>query len=291
MMDHLILPYKKNLNLIDAHFSRINHDDAIVAIVYKIVQPNGKPLILKICERPSDYLREAYFLKYFKDKLPLPRLIQTVEPEEGIHGAILMEYLPGTVLQKDALTDALAYKMGSLLAQIHLNKVTGYGDLIKPESLTSLPDPYYTMKFEEGLGDCSEQLPKPLIGKCQTYYDAHRDLLNFVDGPCIIHRDFRPGNWIVSSGKLQGIIDWSSARASFAEEDFCLMELHSILTPSFLTGYTSTRPLPDYSKIMPLLMLSQAVATIGFTVKRGTWNNTNSYLYESNLRLIEELLK
>lgn len=54
--------------------------------------------------------------------------------------------------------------------------------------------------------------------------DTHINLLDSVDGPCIVHRDFRPGNIIVNEGKIQGIIDWAGARASFVEEDFCPLE-------------------------------------------------------------------
>jgi hypothetical protein len=34
--------YQKLLNLQTATFSRIVHEDAMVAVVYKIIQPNGK---------------------------------------------------------------------------------------------------------------------------------------------------------------------------------------------------------------------------------------------------------
>ena len=51
-MDDRISIYRQQLNLQNAVFSRIEHDDAIVAIVYKITQPNGLQLILKIHKRP-----------------------------------------------------------------------------------------------------------------------------------------------------------------------------------------------------------------------------------------------
>jgi hypothetical protein len=115
-MDNLITLYKQRLNLQNATFTRIDHDDAMVAVVYKIVQRNDLPLILKICPRTEDYLREVFFLKHFAGTLPVPRIIQEVPPEAGIDGAILMEYLPGTLLNLTDFTDALAYEIGSLLA-------------------------------------------------------------------------------------------------------------------------------------------------------------------------------
>jgi Ser/Thr protein kinase RdoA (MazF antagonist) len=290
-MANTITFYQEHFHLQDATFSRIEHEDAIVAIVYKITQPNGAQLILKICERSNDYLREVYFLKYFAGKLPIPRVIQVIEPEANVHGAILMEYLPGGLLKKKDLKDALAYEIGSLLAQIHLNRTTGYGDLIQPNSLTSDPRVHFVLKFEESLAECSNHLPQALIDQCRNYYNAHLKLLDSVDGPCMIHRDFRPGNLIIHKGKLQGIIDWSSARASFAEDDFCPLEhgewsIHPTIKASFLAGYPNIRPVPDYRELMLLLQLSRAIATIGFTVKRETWKSSSASLYETNRQFL-----
>ncbi len=289
-MDDLISVYKQRLNLQSATFSRIEHEDAMVADVYKVTLQNGNELILKICARSNDYLREVYFLNYFATKLQVPRITQVLEPEGKIHGAILMECLPGSLLQMTEFTDELSFKLGSMLATIHLNRTFGYGDLIKPEELSSDPRIPFTEKFDEGFAECSEHLPKTLLKQCRHYFDAHVDLLRAVDGPCIVHRDFRPGNVIVHQGKLQGIIDWSSARASFAEEDFIPME-HGEWSAkpkkSFLSGYASVRKVPDYSATMPLLRLSKGVATIGFTVKQGTWDNIHARIYQLNRQFLD----
>lgn len=294
-MDTFITLYQKRLNLPNALFSRIDHEDAMVAIVYRITQPDGRQFILKICDRVNDYLREVYFLKLFADKLPVPRIMDVIQPDEDIHGAILMECLPGTLLQSKELTETLAYEIGRSLAQIHLNRLTGYGDPIQ-KGLNSDPRIYYTLKFEEGLDECSNHLPLDLIEKCRLYYRSHVDLLMSVDGPCVVHRDFRPGNLIVNNGRLQGIIDWAGARANFAEEDFCSLE-HGEWSnninnkKSFLSGYASVRPVPDYNRILDFLRLNKAIATIGFTVKRETWNTSSAKLYQNNRLYLETLLK
>ena len=291
-MDKLIPLYQQRLNLQGATFSRIDHEDAMVATVYRVTQPNGAQLILKICTRLKDYLCEVYFLKHFADKIPVPRIIQVVPPDTGIHGAILMQCLPGELLKIADFSEALAYEMGSWLARIHLNRTAGYGDLTQPQTLSPDPRVHFTLKFEEGFEECSSHLPKALLEQCRRYYDSHVDLLSSADGPCIVHRDFRPGNILVQDGKLQGIIDWSSARASFAEEDFCPLEhyewsTHSTNKRSFLDGYASIRPVPDYSAMMPLLRLSKAFATIGFMVKRGTWNSIHARVYQLNRQFLE----
>lgn len=250
-MQQLISKYRKLLTLQNATFSLVDHEDAMVAVVFMITQVSGEKLILKISERPKDFLREVYFLKHFAGILPVPKIIQVVEPGESIHGAILMEYIPGTLLQTKELTKPLAYEMGRCLALIHLNRQPGYGDPIQG-NLHPDPRVYFTLKFEEGLEECRDHLPIGLLEECLSYYKANVDLLLSVDGPCIVHRDFRPGNLIVSDGKLQGVIDWAGARLSFAEEDFCLLEhredqFSENNKKSFLEGYASLRSIPDYS--------------------------------------------
>lgn len=294
-MNNFISTYQKEFNLQDATFTLIEHEEAIVALVYKVVQANGRQYILKICTRPNDYLCEVHFLKYFADKIPVPHLIDLNEPTSDRPGAILMECLPGDFLKTSELTNTLTFEIGSLLAKIHMNRVSGYGDLTQLHHLSADPSSYFTFKFEEGISECSYHLSKKVINECQHFYASNIQLLNSTDGPCITHRDFRPGNVLVNEQKIQGIIDWSSARGSFAEEDFGSLVLDEWsndvhMKKAFLEGYASIRPVPDYRNVMPLLLLGKAIATIGFTVKTKTWNNKNANLYQRYLQLLESLL-
>jgi aminoglycoside phosphotransferase (APT) family kinase protein len=294
-MDPFIRLYRNRLNLPEARFERIDHEDAMVATVFKIIQPNGEEFVLKICSRKGDYLREAYFLNHFQGKIPIPRIIQLVPPDADLDGAILMEWLPGHLLKTENLNDNLCYEIGSLLARIHFDSVKGYGDLTEPGQLSSDPRAPFTLKFEEGMDECQDHLPPALLANVRRYYDKHIDLLLEVDGPCIIHRDFRPGNIIINHGKIQGIIDWSSARGGFAEEDFCPLEFgewseHLSYKKSFLDGYAKIRKIPDYHRILPLLRLSRAIGAIGFTVKRGTWQGKGSKIYQFNRQYLESFL-
>ena len=138
-----------------------------------------------------------------------------------------MEYLSGRLLKPEDLTEPLAHEIGRCLATIHLNRLLGYGHPIQ-DKLTSDPRSYFTLKFKEGLEECKAQLPISLIQQCLDYDNVHLDLLTAVDGPCVVHRDFRPSNIIVHEGKLQGVIDWAGARASFTEEDLCTLERRAV---------------------------------------------------------------
>jgi aminoglycoside phosphotransferase (APT) family kinase protein len=115
-----------------------------------------------------------------------------------------------------------------------------------------------------------------------------------LDGPCIIHRDFRPGNMIIHQNTLRGIIDWSSARSSLAEEDFCSIEHgewgdFNGYKNVFLDGYRSIRTVPSYNAVITLLRQNTAIAVIGFTGKRNTWNNMHARPYIFNRKYMDML--
>lgn len=296
IMNHLIAQYKQLLDLQDSKFSLIEHEDAMVAVVYKVTVASGKEYVLKVCSRMGDYLRETYFLKSFEGKIPVPRIIRLAEPEADIHGAILMECLPGNLLNVADINEKLGYEIGCILAKIHSTKTQGHGDLTQPNQLSVDPRIPFTLKFEEGIDECKDHLPGALIDQCRIAFDRQINLLSEADGPCIVHRDFRPGNVMVFNNQIQGVIDWSSGRGGFAEEDFCPIEQgewsqNHTHRKALLTGYASIRPIPHYVDLMPLLRLSKAIGVIGFTVKRGTWNSIHSRLYQWNRQHLEELLK
>ncbi len=284
--------YQEHFNLQKASFSRIDHEDAMVALVYKITQKDGTQFILKIYDRRKDYLRELQFLKCLADKVPVPKLRQALPPRAGTDGAILMECLPGELLKASEMTQTLAHELGRSLALIHNHRLSGYGDPVE-EVLTDDPKEYFKFKFEEGIDECKNHLPSDLIEACQNYYASHLHLVSIVDGPCVVHRDFRPGNLMVFNGKLQGIIDWAGARASFAEEDFCYLEHEEWLSQhmrDFQLGYASIRPIPQYKSLLSFLSLNKAIATIGFTVKQDTWKKAHARVYQFNRQFLEKLL-
>ncbi len=277
--------YREILELKEASFVRIHHADAMVAAVFRVEQKGKAPLVLKIIDHPGQYQREAYFLKRFASSLPVPQLIRLIPPE-----AILMECLPGTIASEVSLSKTLLFEIGATLAFIHENRTQGYGDLATGD-LTDDPLIPFRAKFEEGLRECEGQLPQELIDAACRTFSHGLEQIESLDGPCVIHRDYRAGNIMVHEGELQGVIDWSSAKSGFAEADFVPLA-HGEWPDgqeTFLEGYASIRPLPSYEPILPLLILDRAVGAVGFTIKRGIYKTTHAAFYKKNLQIIEEL--
>ncbi len=50
MKNDILNFYKQCLNPQEAIFSRTDHEDAMVAIVFKITKPNREHLVLKVCK-------------------------------------------------------------------------------------------------------------------------------------------------------------------------------------------------------------------------------------------------
>lgn len=293
MMDDLVLLYLQKFNLLHAKFQRIDHDDAIVAIVYKIVLDDGSSFILKICPQSRHYFRELYGLKTFAKILPVARVIQVIAPEKNFHGAILMKCLPGELGSSKNLTVDVAYHVGQSLAKIHTVRTDGYGELIEINDLGSNAYFYFKKKLVEVSLECEKYISKELLQNVDNYFQNHQKLFMSIDGPCITHRDFRAGNILIHEGKLSGIIDWAGIYSGFAEEDFVPLEHHNewpmdaSKKQAFLDGYSSVRPIPNYLNILPLLQLKKALEILGFIIKTNSVNCKNSQLYLDNYDFLQ----
>lgn len=288
-LDH----YRHHFRLSDALFVPITHAYGNVAIVYTVQRKQGTPHILKICSNVKDYRNECYFLKHFAHTLPVPQLIDVHEPTPEAHGALLMSYIPGQLLRSTTLTDTIAYHLGQLLAHIHASPLN---EDLSSDALKHTPHQFFKEKIYEGLEECSLQFPPTFMDQCHHFYASQQHILNALAESCITHRDFGPRNILVQNNAVRGIVDWSSASATFAAEDFCFLEHHEYPIKShhkkaFLSGYASIRPVPDYQKIMPLLLFSKALAIIGFSIKRDLWKTTMASDYQASYTVLDKLIK
>lgn len=198
----------------------------------------------------------------------IPTIIDTLEPTHQDKGAILMQCLEGDILENQKCNTQVAYDIGKSLAIIHSNKAPFFGECFDSSLASESIDDYFSHKFYEELNECKDQISHPMIDNCKEFFERNRGLLQNVDGPCYTHGDFRFGNILTANNKLTGIIDWSSARFSFAEMDLCMLNLSDLnFSKEFFKGYASVRSIPIYKEIFPLVQLRKALAIIGYLIR------------------------
>jgi len=149
--------------------------------------------------------------------------------------------------------------------------------------------------FYESLSECRGYVESELLEKAKDYILHNLEKINSFDGPCIVHRDYRPGNVIFKNGSIKAVIDFENAMISCSEEDFSAINLlvwdkYPKTKNSFLKGYSSKRKLPDLERTLPVLRVVKILGAIGFTIARKTYNNKHKYIFDSNLNLLKDLL-
>ena len=99
------------------HADFLLHNPFFLTVTKTVGQTAGHTdvsLFLKVCSRKGDFLRESYFLSRFAGKIPVPKIIRLVGPEEGLDRAVLMECVQGDLLKSKAVTSDLAWEVGSI---------------------------------------------------------------------------------------------------------------------------------------------------------------------------------
>lgn len=291
-MDNILQYYQEAFHLKKAQFMRIDHNDTIIAAVYKVVVPDHPSMILKLCTKDKHFHRELFFLNKLKGLLPIPTIIDTIKPTSSHRGGILMPFIEGNIPTEKDFSPTIAMHLGKMIATLHSHKTTGYGDLTDPTSLKAHAAADFQEKFYEELEECAPNLSASWTDQCKAFFTKLHSRLQQVDGPCMIHSDFRPGNMLVHGGKLAVLLDWSGSKSGFAEQDFILLHHRKWLPTyelkeAFLAGYQEIRPLPNYQAIMPLLQLGRALAIAGWCLKQGIPTEKHQALYAFNKAFLD----
>ena len=280
------LDYLKWLALDVASMKKIEHEEAISSEVFKLQKKDGTPQVLKIYFDAHRWRRERYFLEILRGKIPVPHVLEVIEPTEERRGALLMNFLEGEPLRIESLSKEFAIEMGECLARLHNIPVKRYGDLSLGEGGCNPKDELRSY-FERSVSESNGVLPTEFLDKCKKYFNNHLAELGMLDGPCITHRDYRPGNVMVHNGKIVALLDWEIARGGFAEEDFAHME-HVVWSKDdsskepFLSGYARHRKVPNFENSLPILRFCKALGAIGFYITRGTWRDAKRDSFNAN---------
>jgi Ser/Thr protein kinase RdoA (MazF antagonist) len=269
----------------------ILHDEGLVASSYRIDRRGHPVAICKIHHQPAAYAREIFFLSRLEGTVAVPTVLAAIDSDL----ALVLQYCSGHLLNPLQVSDAIAYQIGQALAQVHQQRVDLFGDPIDPPSLQRSVIPSIQHKFEEELAECYTVLTPDQLVACRELFAQQKARLSHVDGPCIVHRDFRPGNVLALDGSLSAIIDWASARFGFAEQDLATWEsgewpVSREAKNTFYQGYASIRPIPDLGNVLRLLQLVRAVGVCGFMAKRGIADSRGREPFQRNLQTLKAVL-
>lgn len=269
--------------------SRINDQNSLGSRVF-LAMFNEMVCIAKFTSNIRKAKREHFWLQKLAGMYPCPRAIALFHDRKG--SCLLMTEIEGQTLTAEDFSNSLARKAGKLLAQLHAIPVENFSDMDEEKtSAGQLLNEY----FERSLSEC-HHLGDNWIGRVKNRFEEDFSrVVSFLSGPCIVHRDYRPGNLLVRERKITGVIDFENTLQGFPEEDFALMQAlvwdeNPTTKEDFINGYTTIRKLPCLERVMPFLLFCKSLGVLGVTSSSKDNNEIHRDVHERNLRSVNRYL-
>ncbi len=143
--------------------------------------------------------------------VPEPEVLHVLEPEDGLGDGFLMEWLEGEALgakiarapEFEAIRPRLARQCGEILARIHSIDVEKAGLASRLHRMT--PEEYVQNTWA---GYRSFPTAQPMIDFTGRWLLDH---LPDAGEPCLVHNDFRNGNFMLAPDGIVAVLDWELA--------------------------------------------------------------------------------
>jgi len=257
------------------------------SIVRILELENGQKVVLKIPFTRVKLIREKKVLNLLSDNPLVPELLDIWEGDESCVGALLLSYIDGEPLLLPT-EDSVIYDMGKALAMLHNVKLSRFElDENEDDWCRSVRN-----TIERWVAEIRSSLSEALLLKIDEFLNENVMKLDRVDGPCLVHFDYRPGNILVRAGKLVGVIDFESSRGGSAEIDFTKVskQVWSKYPSSksvFINGYQSIREIPNLDEVLPIYSFYHAIGGLAWCVRREKYEGS---FFEENLEVLESLL-
>jgi len=265
--------------------------------VYLLTLTNDQKVILKVPYNSEKCKREIRALKLLAGKLPVPQILNSYIGDDDIPSAMLLSYIDGKSMAGVVSAD-LAFQMGELLARLHSNTLKKYGS-IETEGVTD-EDRVYINNISKVVNDnafyCEKVMEAKKFDKCMEIFNYYFSNFPALDGPCLVHTDFRMGNILVNDSKIVGLIDFEVAHGGSADSDFTLISnevwnCYDGTKESFLEGYKTIRKPPDIEKALPFYEFYTAFTRIGWCIKRNKTHEKFYLDFNNQIDMIIEELK
>ncbi|WP_315604323.1 phosphotransferase family protein [Paenibacillus aurantius] len=248
--------------------------------MHKLTLAGGEKVYVKIPYNKDKLFRERQILEALKDILPVPKVLDFWEGDEKMTGALLLSAIPG-VPCTEGVTEELSYQMGMYHAMLHEVNPPGYGHYAK-DGFKFLDHKDWRLhikdSFEKWKEDGKTILDPELYERAVLHFDGVFSVLPELDGPCLVHMDFRPGNLLVDGNKVVGLIDFESARGGSTEIDFTKMNRYSWrVNPrtklAYRKGYESVRLMINLETVLPFYEFYDAFSAVVWCKNRGLEKN------------------
>jgi len=279
---------EKAIKALNLNVSMINPVTESYSSIVRILElEDGKRVVLKIPFTREKLLREEKVLNLLKLNPLVPELLDIWGGDESSVGALLLSYIDGEPMSLPA-SENVIYEMGKALAMIHSVKINQFElDDVEEDWCRSV-----RCKVEGWVSEIRNSISQSMLLKIDKFLNEYVMTLNQVDGPCLVHFDYRPGNILVRNGKVVGVIDFESSRGGSAEIDFTKVsnQIWSEYPASkkiFLDGYQSTRELPKLDEVLPIYSFYHAVGGITWCVRR---EKLDDPFFQENLSALESIL-
>lgn len=157
--------------------------------------------------------------KAYKSGVPVPKIVCSLDDQDGLGPAFVMERIEGETIPRKILRDdkyasarpKMAAQCGEILAKIHAIDFDDLG-LPSPEGAHPVDDQIRQyFQLLDGFGE-----PHPAFELALKYLSEAQPPLSKL---ALVHGDFRNGNLIVGSDGIRSVLDWELAHIGDPIED------------------------------------------------------------------------
>ena len=216
--------------------------------VYRAELEDGTPLVAKVDRGGESHLdREAYMLRYLRDKTDLP----VPEVFHGSETLLLMEFVEGT----GRFSGEAERHAAELLAALHGITADGYGHE-RDTLIGSLdqPNPWtedwveffreHRLLYAAGVANAAGRLPDEDMGRVKRLAGRLGNFIDEPNPPALVHGDAWRGNVLARGARISAFLDPAIYHAD-PEIELAFISLFNSFGDAFVRRYAELRPIRD----------------------------------------------